>query len=324
MPDIQLRFGYDIVVLDGAMGSILVREGIEAETNNLLLNVLDPELILNIHRNYRQAGAQALTANSFGGSRPKLAEFDLAERSEELNRAAVRLAKACRPEHVLAAVGPCGLLPTPLGTYENDELTAIYAEQVTALAAEEPDAILLESFTDIADARLALLAAKSACRLPVMVSCTFGTDGLMAASGTGPERAAEILEATGADVVGLNCGLQPKALLGPLEQMAAATTLPLIVRPRVEPLQGRRLGKRADSELVDEFCDMVIAYRQLGAQFIGSCCGSSSAFTAAAYALIGGSDVLEAGRADKVAARQAARAEAEEGTKAETGAEVKA
>jgi 5-methyltetrahydrofolate--homocysteine methyltransferase len=292
MPDLALRFNKDIIVVDGAMGTMLQREDIPSDECGMLLNVLDPEMIVGIHRNYRLAGAQALTTNSFGGTRAKLKNYGLADRAEELNRAAVRLAKAAHPEHVLADVGPCGLVLEPLGSASFDEVFEQYAEQIRTLAAEEPDAILIETMSDIADARCALLAAKSVCDLPVIVCCTFDATGHMELSGTDPAAAAVILEAAGAAAVGMNCGLGPDQLLPLFERMARATALPLIIQPNAGLPQIDRTGATCYTGTANDFADAALVFRRAGAQFIGSCCGSTPAFTGAIYATIGGSDVV--------------------------------
>ena len=132
---------------------------------------------------------------------------------------------------MLADVGPTGLVLEPMGSATFDEVFAIFAEQIAALAAEGPDAIFFETFTDIAEVRCGVLAAKSVCDLPVFASCTFGLSGRMDLSGTDPETAAVILEAVGADAVGLNCGLGPDQMLDLARRMVSATRLPVIVQP---------------------------------------------------------------------------------------------
>ncbi|MDR2957151.1 MAG: homocysteine S-methyltransferase family protein [Coriobacteriales bacterium] len=296
MPDIALRFATDVVVVDGGLGSLLLAEGIESDMHPMFLNVLEPDMIQAIHKRYIQAGAQAITSNSFGGSRPQLATHGLADRVEEFNRMAVRLAKACQPEHVLADVGPCGLMMPPFGIASFDEVFQIYVEQITALAAEEPDAILIETMIDIADARCAVLAAKTVSNLPVFASVSFAASGRMELSGTDVATAAVILEAAGADVIGMNCGLGHQAFLPLLSEMAAYTTLPLLVQPNAGLPQIALDGSTSYLGTPEEMAEAAWAYRQLGAQFIGSCCGSTPSHTAAIYVAVGGSDAVKVAR----------------------------
>jgi len=292
MTDIALRLNKEVIILDGAMGTMLQRDGFDTDGCNELLNVLDPESIIAIHNRYKLAGAQALTTNTFGGSRAKLSEYGLEDRVEELNRAAVRLAKSVKPEHVLADVGPCGLVLEPLGTATFDEVFTQYVEQINALAAEQPDALLIETMSDIADARCALLAAKSCCDLPVFVSCTFDASGYMELSGTDPATAAVILEACGADAIGMNCGLGPDQLLPLLKRMAAATSLPLIIKPNAGIPHLDDSGTTVFPGTADELARAAHEFWLLGAQFIGSCCGSTPVFTSALYGSLSGRDVI--------------------------------
>ena len=307
MADLALRFEKDIVVLDGAMGSLILAEGIDSDFHQMLLNVLEPELIQSIHQRYLLAGAQALTSNSFSGSRSQLEAHGLADRVEELNRAAVCLAKAMRPQHVLADVGPCGLLMPPFGNSSFAEVFDIYAEQISALAAEQPDAILIETMIDIADARCALLAAKSVTNLPVLVSVSLAANNRMELSATDAATAAVILEAAGADVVGLNCGLGPEFYLQPLASMAAVSDLPLLVQPNAGLPELSADGRTVYSGTTDQMAEAAWAYRQLGAQLIGSCCGSTPSHTAAIFATVSGLDAIKPSRVANNALPDSAR-----------------
>lgn len=280
MPDIQKRLGRDVLVIDGAMGTMLQRAGIPGDQCAEQLNVTAPEIVAGIHHDYVLAGADCVTTNSFGGNRAKLAGHGLADRLEELNRAAVRLAKRSGAQHVLADVGPTGLVLEPLGHARFDEVFEVFAEQVRALAAEGPDAILIETMTDIAEARCAVLAARAACDLPVFVTVSFDASGRMDLSGTGPEAAAVVLEAAGAAAVGMNCGLGPEQLAPLAERMLAVTPLPVIVQPNAG------LPRLVDGATVfpgtpDEMGRAAAHLVELGVQLVGSCCGSTPAFTGA-------------------------------------------
>ncbi|MCL2136083.1 MAG: homocysteine S-methyltransferase family protein [Coriobacteriia bacterium] len=292
MPDIASRFNRDTIVLDGAMGSLLLAQGIEADEHPMFVNILEPELVETIHKRYLLAGAQAITTNSFSGSRVLLAQHGLADRADELNRASVRIAKSCKPEHVIADVGPSGLFLSPYGDASFSEVFAVFAEQIGSLASEQPDAILIETMIDIAEARIGVMAAKSVCDLPVFVSVSFDETGHMPLSGTDPATAAVILEAAGADVVGINCSLGPAMVLPLIEEMAGATSLPLLVQPNAGLPKTSKSGIVSYDATPDEMAEAAWAFRQLGVQFIGSCCGSTPSHTAAIYTAVGATDTV--------------------------------
>lgn len=280
MPDIAARLGREVLVIDGAMGTMLQRAGIPPEQPGIQLNLIAPEVVADIHRSYVMVGADCVTTNTFGGSRPKLAQHGLEGMLEDLNRAGVRLARESGAQHVLADVGPTGLVMEPLGDATFDEVYAHFFEQVRALTSESPDAILIETMTDIAEARCAVLAARDACDLPVFVTVTFGRGGVMDLSGTPPEVAAAVLESAGAAAVGINCGLGPAEMLPLVERMAGATGLPIIVQPNagMPRIEG---GATVFPGTADEMGAYAAEFVRAGASLVGSCCGSTPAFTGA-------------------------------------------
>ena len=292
MPDIGLRLGREVLVLDGAMGTMLQKHDLPAEQSLVQLNVTAPELVIEVHRLYNLAGADCATTNSFGGSRIKLDAYGLGDQVEELNRAAVRVARASGATHILGELGPTGHVLEPLGSARFDELFDAFAEQAAALAAERPDAIQIATMTDIAEARCAVLAARSVTELPVFVTCTFGLSGRMDLSGTDPEAAAVILEAVGASAVGLNCGLGPEQMLPLVERMARATTLPIIVRPNAG-LPRLVDGKTVFPGTAEEMGQYAARFVDAGATLVGSCCGSTPSFTGAIADFAKGRPVAE-------------------------------
>ncbi|MDZ4170135.1 MAG: homocysteine S-methyltransferase family protein [Coriobacteriia bacterium] len=281
MPDIMRRLGREMLVLDGAMGTMLQRAGISPGTAPELINVTAPEIVAQVLDYYNLAGSDCTITNSFGGSAPKLAEYGLEDRVEELNRAAVRIARSHGAPHILADMGPSGLVMEPLGSATFEEVFAAFAEQARALAAENPDAIFLETFTDIAEARCAVLAARSVTDLPVIASVTLGMQGRMDLSGTEPETAAIILEAAGASAVGLNCGLGPEQMLPLAARMVRATTVPVVVQPNAGLPTLSEDGSTVFPGTPDEMGAFAEAAREVGVAAIGSCCGSSPSFTGA-------------------------------------------
>lgn len=281
MPDVMMRLGSEMLVFEGAMGTMLHRAGLEPGQCPEFLNLVEPEIIQNVHHSYYLVGADCSTSNTFGGSRPKLAEYGLEDQLEEINRAGVRLAREGGAPHVLADIGPTGLVMEPVGTATFDELFDIYAEQARALAMEAPDAFCLETFTDIAELRCAVLACKSVSEIPVIACVTIGGQGRMDLSGTDPVTAAVILEAAGAAAIGINCGLGPDMVLRYAKQMVGATTLPVIAQPNagipVLDAQGRTLYSGTPAE----FAAFAVEAWQSGLAAVGSCCGSSPSYTGA-------------------------------------------
>lgn len=295
MPDIQNRFKLDMLVLEGAMGTMLQRAGVQPGTCNEFLNIIEPDLIAQIHANYHMVGADCATSNTFGASRPKLEEYGLEHQLVDINRAGVELARQGGAPHVLADMGPTGLVLQPLGSATFDEVFAIYEEQAKALLLGNPDAFILETFTDIAELRIAVMACKAVSDTPVIASATFGKNGRMDLSGTTPAQAAIILKAAGADAVGLNCGLGPDQMLGLAREMAEATDLPVFAQPNagmphVNPIS----GKTEFPGTPDEMAQFAVAARAVGVCGIGSCCGSSPSFTGAIAVEVGGKDCLPA------------------------------
>lgn len=280
MPDLLQRLGSEVLVVDGAMGTMLQRADVPAEQCHEQLNVTAPEIVLGIHHDYVLAGADCVSSNTFGGTRAKLDRYGLGDQVVELNREGVKLARRSGATHVLADVGPTGLVMEPLGSATFDEVFALFAEQIAALAAEHPDAIALETFTDVAEIRCALLAARSVTDIPVIASMTFGLAGRADLSGTDPEAAAVILEACGAAVVGMNCGLGPEEMLALVARFASATALPLVVRPNAG-LPTLLDGLTVFPGTADEMGEYASRFVDAGAALVGSCCGSTPAFTGA-------------------------------------------
>lgn len=280
MPDIDIRLGRDVLVIDGAMGTMLQRGGVPPEQCPEQLNVTAPEIVEDIHHNYVLAGADCVSTNTFGGTRAKLDEYGLGDQVVEFNRAGVRIAKRSGAQHVLADVGPTGRVLEPLGRATFDELFALFVEQIEALVSEGPDGIFIETMTDIAEARCAVLAARFVTDLPVLASVSFGLSGRMELSGTDPATAAIVLEAAGASAVGMNCGLGPDQMLPLVEQMAEATSLPIIVQPNAG-LPTLVDGATVFPGTPDELGLAAARFVELGASLVGSCCGSTPAFTGA-------------------------------------------
>lgn len=285
MSELLERLQRGVLVSDGAMGSLLIAMGADASGHLDHLNITASDMVEGIHRQYVQAGADILITNTFRSSRLALEEHGLGDQLEAINRAGVRVARAAKPAFVFASVGPSGVLIEPLGSTTFDEAYGIYREQIEALAAEGPDAILIETFGDLQDARAALLAAKEGTSIPVAVTMTFAQDGRTNLSGTPPEVAALVLSRLGADIVGANCGLGPAELEPIVARMLVHSTVPVMCQPNAgvpELIDGRTVYPGSPDVSAEHAREMVAA----GVRIVGSCCGSTPAYTAAIAAAV--------------------------------------
>ncbi len=302
MSDIALRLGKGILVIEGALDSQLVRAGMPAGACPDELNIMDAEMVADAHRSNLLSGVDCIVSNTRGATAHALAAFEVADDADAINRAGVRIARGMHPEHVLAAVGPCGLTIEPRGGSTFDDVHRQYSDQVKSLAAESPEAILIVSMTDIADARCALIAAREACDLPVIVGCTFGEDGRMPGSGTDPATAAIVLGAVGASAVGIDGGVGFETAEKLLVQMERVTELPVMVRADVGVVDGGGYPKAAVIGLTASGAashrgavSLAAAWAQRlrddGAALIGAAEGSHPAVTGAMAAMVKGDEV---------------------------------
>ncbi|MCR5846128.1 MAG: homocysteine S-methyltransferase family protein [bacterium] len=290
MPDIAMRFGKDMLVLEGGTAAMLSSQGVSDDDCPELLNALEPEIVENNHLLFKMAGAHCAISNTFGGSRRALAVYGLDDKADELNREGVRLAGANSPEHILANMGPCGILVDSLSGDGYEAAFEQYREHAAALASERPDAIYIETMERIEDAICAISAAKSACNLPLFVSCTFDDEGNMVGCGTSIEDAAAALERAGASVIGMNHGLDCEQMVPNARRLCKTTTLPVLVSPDVFDLEG--MGKIERRNAIDKVARCAMLYREMGVQFIGACCNATPACIGAIYATVGGLDVV--------------------------------
>ncbi len=271
------------VLADGAMGTVLYARGIFINRCYDELNLSDPGLILSIHEEYLQAGAEILETNTFGANRFRLARHGLAGKVAEINAAGVRLARQAA-EHlkekqagdawVGGSIGPLGVRLEPLGKTGLDEARAAFAEQISALAGAGADLLIIETMPALNEAREALTAAREmAPDLPVLVMVTVD-DESNCLDGSSPEHAAALLTEWGAGAIGVNCSTGPATVLTAIEAMRKATTLPLAAMPNAgmpRAVEGRNIYL-CSPEYMASFARKAIA---AGAQIVGGCCGTT-------------------------------------------------
>ncbi len=265
--------GEEFLVFDGAMGTMLQREGLEAGELPELLCLSNPAEITSIHARYVAAGSDVATANTFGANRRKLAG---AAEVSEVFEAAIACAKASGVRYVAADIGPTGALLEPLGTMPFDEAYELFAEQVRAADAAGADLFIIETMADLLEMKAAVLAAKENSSLPIFATMTFGEDG-RTFLGTSPQIAAIVLSSLGVDVLGVNCSLGPNDLRPMVSEMLAVATVPVMVQANAG------LPSIVDGETVfsvgpDEYIQAVAAMVDEGVSVIGGCCGTDPTY----------------------------------------------
>lgn len=269
----------EILLFDGAMGTLLHTRGEEIHSCFDELNLSNPEMVAEIHKAYIQAGAQVIKTNTFGANRFKLAEHGLEDQVEAINCAGISLAQGMvetSEKDVLIAgdIGPLGIRLAPFGRVQPEQAQEAFAEQIRYLSDCSADLILIETISDLYEIVAAIKAAKSISDLLVLASMSFTRDDRTLLGDT-PEKVAHTLHENGADVIGINCSSGPAQLLRLLKRMR--TALP-DARFSVMPNAGwpEQVGGRIMYSASPEyFGDYALAFRQAGACVVGGCCGTT-------------------------------------------------
>lgn len=289
MPPFSDIFGSRPVLADGAMGTVLYARGVFINRCYDELNLSDPNLIVSVHEDYLQAGAEILESNTFGANRFRLARHGLAGKVAEINAAGVRLAKTAvahlREKQageawVAGSVGPLGVRLEPLGKTGLEEARAVFIEQIRALVDAGVDMLIVETMPALNEAHEALIAAQEAARdLPLLVMVTVD-DESNCLDGSSPQQAAALLTEWGANAVGVNCSTGPTTVLSAVEAMKSATNVPIAAMPNAgmpREVEGRNIYL-SSPEYMASFARKAIA---AGAQIVGGCCGTTPNHTRA-------------------------------------------
>jgi homocysteine S-methyltransferase len=266
------------VLLDGAVGTELYNRGIFINRCFEDANLTAPHLVQKLHEEYLQAGAEALTTNSWGANYLKLSGHSLHDKIVEINRQAVLLAKDVAGDDawIFASVGPLGVRIEPFGPTALDEAQEYFAVQIEALAAAGADCILFETFADINELKQGILAARRvAPQLPI-VALTVLTEECCSPLGTSIDTYIATLERLKVDVLGFNCSVGPVSLLTCVERARKLTAIPLCVRPNAG-LPKMVGGRHIYMSTPDYMAKFTSEFFQSGVQFVGGCCGTSPA-----------------------------------------------
>ena len=269
------------LVSDGAMATLLMDAGLEEGSCPDVLSLTDPTTLAKISGNYAAAGADLVHTNTFGASPLKLAEYDLAHLTEEINRTGAKVARRGVGPDVLVSgsMGPCGRILEPYGDISEDEVYEGFLRQAAGLVAGVVDAVTVETMTDLREATLAVRAIRSADpKVPILATMTFQATprGFNTIMGTSVEQAAQGLVEAGADVVGSNCGNGIGLMVEIAGAFRAATDRPLMIQANAGVPEVRQ-GLVHYPETPEDFAAAVPALLAAGVSIIGGCCGSDPA-----------------------------------------------
>lgn len=276
------------LLCDGAMGSLLYARGITYEHCFDALNLTQPELVQSIHREYISAGAHIIETNTFGANHVKLDAYNMGERVREINYRAAKLAGEAREitgqsVFIAGAIGPSGRPLQAPDEQRLSELRAIFREQIEALQEGGVDLLILETFSNLAELRQAVLAAQEVGGLPIVAQMSFYEDGHTLA-GQSAARVATVLNDLGVDVMGANCSVGPVATLEVLQEMIneikqyhdSTDAKPLLFSAQPNAGLPTRVGNRFFYVATpDYFADYALRFAKAGVQLIGGCCGTT-------------------------------------------------
>jgi methionine synthase / methylenetetrahydrofolate reductase (NADH) len=288
MPDSFLtRLALAPLLCDGAMGTLLYAHGVPFEQCFDALNLEQPALIQELHEEYLRAGAEVIETNTFGANRFKLAEHGQEGRVEDINAAGVHLARAAvaalgRTAYVAASVGPLGVQLEPVGSITRREAYEAFHEQIAALASAQPDALILETFSNLHEITEAIRAAQElALPIPIIAQMPFTNDAVTTFGYT-PIQVAHALAALKVNVIGVNCSVGPARVLPVVEQLMETVRedprKPGLVYFSAQPNAGfpeASGGRIFYPSTPDYFGDYARRFAEAGVNLIGGCCGTT-------------------------------------------------
>ncbi len=264
-----------IYVFDGAMGTRLYEKGIYINRSYDELNLINKDLVREVHEEYVRAGAEIIQTNTFSSNANKLQQFGLDTQVAEINYSAVKIAREAAGDKAFVGgtIGPLGLRIEPYGPTSFDEAKEMFRQQAEALLEGGIDLFVLETFSDLSEIQQAIRAVKEISDLPIVAQIAIQMDGNTVFGAT-PEIFTKRIEDWGADVIGLNCSVGPALFLTALEKMREVTTRKISAQPNAglpRDVQGRQMYM-CSPEYMAEFSRRFI---QVGASFIGGCCGTT-------------------------------------------------
>lgn len=257
--------------LDGAMGSMIQKRIENPGTIPEELNMTHPEVIGEIQKAYVQAGADIIIANTFGANERKMAASKYSV--EDVVRQAVKIAKAQHPRYVAMDLGPTGALIGDIGDFTVEDAAACFERSARAGAEAGADLILIETMTDIVEARAAVIGARRACDLPIVASMTYENNG-RTLTGSDPETVVTLLENLKVDAIGINCSTGPEEMLPVVKTLIDTASVPIMVEPNAG-MPKEVDGKTVYDVSAEDFSAIMVKIAEAGAAILGGCCGTA-------------------------------------------------
>ena len=267
----------ETLISDGASGTFLQQNGLEPGGDPEAFNVDNPEVVKRMAKEYYDAGSDIVLTNSFGGTVFRQRHYGFSEKVSEFNMLAAQHAKSQAPKgrYVFGSVGPTGEFLEPLGNVSESEMYEAFRDQVVALESGGANGVVVETMTAMEEASIAIRAAKENTKLIVAATMTFdkGPRGYFTMMGITPEKAAEGLEAAGADIVGSNCGNGIENMIEIAQKMRDVTEKPILVHSNAgipDLKKGEIIYPESPMYMLEGFLKL----KEVGVNIIGGCCGT--------------------------------------------------
>ena len=270
-----------ILIFDGAMGTMLQKEGLPIGDNPEIFGIKNPHKLLKIHKKYLEAGSNVLTTNTFGCNELKVNKLgytveEVIDRAVSIAKQAIEESDKSKPRFVALDIGPIGEMLEPMGTLSFDRAYEIFKRQVIQGEKSGADLIIIETMMDLYEAKAAVLAAKENTNLPVICTMTFDENG-RSFTGCLPEAMVATIEGLGVDALGVNCSLGPKQLLPIVKTITELANVPVIVQANAG-LPVIKEGQAVYEMNDEEFFQGVKKFVDLGVSIVGGCCGTNETF----------------------------------------------
>ncbi len=271
----------NILIFDGAMGTMLQKEGLPIGDNPEIFGIKNPHKLLKIHKKYLEAGSNVLTTNTFGCNELKVNKLgytveEVIDRAVSIAKQAIEESDKSKPRFVALDIGPIGEMLEPMGTLSFDRAYEIFKRQVIQGEKSGADLIIIETMMDLYEAKAAVLAAKENTNLPVICTMTFDENG-RSFTGCLPEAMVATIEGLGVDALGVNCSLGPKQLLPIVKTITELANVPVIVQANAG-LPVIKEGQAVYEMNDEEFFQGVKKFVDLGVSIVGGCCGTNETF----------------------------------------------